>query len=75
MHLFGLPMEYLVGPASGLVISLVFAFQMKMDNGRSLQMFQETNERLISAFEEEVRACEKRYEIVLEEVFKLKNNG
>jgi len=69
---FNIPPEWLIGPASGLVISLVFASLFWKFANKMLDKFEKNNERLITAFEGEVKACEERYRQVLDEVFRLK---
>ena len=58
--------EMLIGPAGGLAISLFFSVSLLKDNKQMM-------ERLVSAFEQEVKACEERYKQVLDELLKLKD--
>lgn len=57
--------DILLGPLSGLAISLFFCFSF-------LKRFENTTERLVLAFEKEVEECNKRYAFLLSELIKLR---
>jgi len=59
--------EALLGPLSGLALSLFFCFQF-------LTRFEKTTEQLVSAFKAELEECNKRYEYLLKELMKLKES-
>lgn len=58
--------ELFIGPVSGLAISLWFGFQF-------LRRFEKTTERLLQTFEEELKSCNRRYEMVFAELMKMKD--
>lgn len=60
--------ELLLGPLSGLIISLFFCY-------RFLVKFEKTTERLVSAFESELEVCNRRYNYILTELMKLKHRN
>ena len=57
--------ETLIGPASGLAISLFFSFQF-------LKEYKTATERLTKVFETELKSCNERYELIFNELMKLK---
>jgi hypothetical protein len=65
--------EMLLGPLSGLVISLVFAVTQWRFSLRMLSRFEAVTERMLRAFEDEVKACEQRYTQLLTEIFRMKD--
>ena len=60
--------ELLLGPLSGLTISLFFCHKF-------LVKFEKTTERLVSAFESELDVCNRRYNYMLTELMKLKHRS
>lgn len=56
----------LIGPASGLAVSLFFCFQF-------LKKYEDMTTKLIAAFQSEIEACNDRYSFVLGELMKLKD--
>ena len=65
-----MPMNWdiLLGPLSGLAISLFFCFCF-------LKRFESTTERLVLVFEKEVDECNKRYAFLLSELIKLRERN
>lgn len=59
--------EMLIGPVGGLIVSLYFSVSLLKDNKQMM-------ERLVTAFEQEVKACEERYKQVLDELLKMKDD-
>ncbi len=57
--------EMLIGPLSGLAISLFFCFAF-------LRRFEATLERLLSVFETELELCHHRHSLLLTELTKIK---
>lgn len=56
------------GQYGGLLLAIYICYQF-------MTRFEKTTERLIGAFEQEVKACEERYNIVMTELLKLKERN
>lgn len=70
--LWGVPVELLIGPASGLIISLIFAGVFYSLFMFMLGRHKETVDLLIKAFEEEIAGCNVRYDMVFKELLRMK---
>lgn len=77
---FGLTPDMLVGPISALCVALVFAGvlykllnTMMTKNDAQLKKFDEIIKNVMDGFEKSNKACEERYNVLLQEIFRMKD--
>lgn len=64
--------QHTLGPLGALAISVVVAFKLFQFVERLITEFKQHSERLLTTFEQELDACNKRHELIFMELIKLK---
>ena len=65
--------QQFLGPAGALALSIWLLVDTRNYNKNLIEKFEFNTERLVSAFQAEVVACEERYKQVLDELLRMKD--